>query len=39
VVGGLEVLSLLEKVPTDSEDRPVKDISIKGRAAPRGSAR
>ena len=30
VVGGFEVLSLMEKMPTDDEDRPIDEIKITG---------
>ena len=30
VVGGFEVLTLMEKIATDDEDRPVQDIEITG---------
>ncbi|PSC74703.1 peptidyl-prolyl cis-trans isomerase CYP65 [Micractinium conductrix] len=30
VVGGFEVLTLMEKVPTDEDDRPVQEIKITG---------
>jgi len=30
VVGGFEVLTLMEKIPTDDEDRPVQEIEITG---------
>ncbi|KAL4431394.1 hypothetical protein ABPG75_006650 [Micractinium tetrahymenae] len=30
VVGGFEVLTLMEKVPTDDDDRPLQDIKITG---------
>ncbi len=30
VVGGLDILGLMEKVRVDAEDRPLQEISIKG---------
>jgi peptidyl-prolyl cis-trans isomerase-like protein 2 len=30
VVGGMDVLTLMEKVPTDSDDRPLQEIKITG---------
>lgn len=30
VVGGFEVLTLMEKIPTDDEDRPVQEVEITG---------
>lgn len=34
VVGGLEVLTAIEAVPTDSDDRPVEKITITGAPPP-----
>jgi peptidyl-prolyl cis-trans isomerase-like protein 2 len=30
VVGGLEVLTAMERVPTDADDRPLQEIKITG---------
>jgi cyclophilin family peptidyl-prolyl cis-trans isomerase len=33
IVGGLEVLSAMEKIPTDPDDRPTQPITITGAIA------